>query len=159
MQDQSSPPPPAPPAPPAQPGAEAQRVDIPATVAGASAADVYTALRAQRRELARQLESLEERRGALSERLEEPMVGGANRSGLEQRIAEMDQRIANVDRQLAATDGEIARTAAIPGAIVEPPPPRAEGPSEEAAMIGVVFTMFVLFPLSIAYARRHSRRA
>ena len=154
----------APPAPPAAPAAP-QAPAIPtvpglerAPVSSGSPAAVYNALKAQRKELVRQLEQLEEKRSELSERLEEPTVGGADRKGLEQRIAETDQRIAEVDKLIAASERGIAEVAAIPGAVLEPPPPVNTGPGDEVVVVPVVLTMFVLFPLTIAYARRIWRR-
>jgi hypothetical protein len=123
-----------------------------------SAADVYQALRASRQELANQIETLEDKRRELSERLQDPMVTGADRAGLEQRITAIDQRIVAVEQQMAAADGEVARAAAVPGATIEPPPPPETGPPEEAFILGGIFIVVVLLPISIAYARRIWRR-
>lgn len=157
MQAQLPSAPPAPPAP-ATPGRVGVAAPTSATPTSATPAQIYQGLRAQRRELVRQLESLEERRSGLSERLEETAVGGADRKGLEQRIADVDQRISAVDQQLAAADGEVARAAAVPGAAVEPPGPPRQGPPEEAFVLGGIFLILVFFPISIAYARRIWRR-
>ena len=159
---QASPPsPPSQPSPPsapsAQPGAPVPVV-VGTNVGSASPAELYTALRAQRRELSRQLETLEGRRQELSERLKEPMVGGADRKGLEQRIADVDQRISEVDKQIAASDRELARVTAIPGATVEPPQPRRSGPPDEFLATPALFIVLVLFPLALAYTRRLWRR-
>jgi hypothetical protein len=125
---------------------------------GASASAVFQALKAQRRELVGQLENLEDKRRELSERLQEPMVGGADRKGLEQRIAEVDQRISAVDKQIGESELMIAKAAAVPGAAVQPPPPRRDGPPEEVFVLGGLFLIIVLLPLSIAFARRIWRR-
>ena len=124
-----------------------------------SPAVVLRGLKAQRHELADQLEKLQDRRNDLAEKLQDPMVGGANRKGLEQRITDIDARIASVDKQIAAADAEVAQASAIPGAVVEPPPIRNEGPPEEAWVLGGMFMVVVLLPLSIAYARRIWRRS
>jgi hypothetical protein len=152
MQAQSPSTPPAPPAPPAAPG----QLVVGGTPA--TPADVYQGLRAQRRELGRQLESLEEKRSELSSRLEEPTVTGADRKGLEQRITDIDGRISSVDQQIAVADAQLARAAAEPGAAVDPTPPRRPGPPEEAFVLGGLFMLVVFLPLSIAYARRVWRR-
>lgn len=144
---------PAPQAPPAVPG---QTVISGSSMAQAAA--VYQALKAQRRELVNQLENLEDRRRDLSNRLQEPMVGGADRKGLEQRIAEVDQRISAVDKQIAESEAQIARQAAIPGAAVERPQPRPPGPPDEVYVLAGMFIVIVLLPLSIALARRIWRR-
>jgi len=119
---------------------------------------VLNGLKAQRHELANQLENLQDRRNNLSEKLQVPMVGGADRKGLEQRITDIDARIAAVDKQIAAADADVARASAIPGAVVEQPPIRHEGPPEEAWVLGGMFMIVVALPLSIAYARRIWRR-
>ena len=123
------------------------------------AREIYQGFKAQRRELANQLESLEERRQDLSQRLQEPTVAGADRKGIEARITEVDARISEVEKQIADADANVARSAAIPGATIEPPQPRRPGPPEEAFVLGGIFIVVVFFPLSIAYARRIWRRS
>ena len=147
----------APPAP-AAPTAPGQYVVLPQGGLGTSAAAIYEAFKAQRAELRNQLETLEDKRRDLSNRLEEPMVGGADRKGLEQRITEIDGRIAAVDKQIAESEAQIARAAAVPGAVVPPKPVRRQGPPEEAFVLSGMFIVLVLLPLSIAAARRIWRR-
>ena len=155
MQEPQSPPAPPTPATSGTPAA----VGGGFTIAGAKPADLYAALRAQRRVLGEQLERLEDERGTLVGRIAERPAPGVERQGLEQRIVNVDQRIIEVSQQLAATDREVARVAGIPGAAVEPPPPPDnDGPAEAVAIIGVAFTTLVLFPLAIAHARRIWRR-
>jgi len=125
---------------------------------GASATAIYEALKAQRTELRNQLENLEDKRRDLSQRLEEPMVGGADRKGLEQRITEIDGRISAIDKSIAESEAQIARAAAVPGAVVPPKPTPREGPPEEVFVLGGIFMVVVLLPLSIAMARRIWRR-
>ena len=125
---------------------------------GASASAVYEGLKAQRRELGNQLENLEDRRRDLSQRLEEPMVGGADRKGLEQRITEIDQRISSIDKQIAESEAQIASAAAVPGAVVPDRPQPRQGPPEEVFVLAGIFFIIVLLPLSIALARRIWRR-
>ena len=143
---------------PPLPALPAQGVSVAPPVEGATAADVYQALKAQRRVLGDQLESLEDKRRDLSQRLEEPMVGGADRKGIESRITEIDGRISAVDKQISESEAQIARQAAVPGAAVQPPEPRRQGPPEEAWILGGMFIVIVLLPLSIAMARRIWRR-
>jgi hypothetical protein len=105
------------------------------------------------------MESLEESRQSLSSELQRTDVGAAERKGLEQRITSMDERIADLDKQIAAADAQVAKAAAIPGAAVDPPAPRRDGPPEEAFVLGGMFIVIVLLPLSIAMARRIWRRS
>lgn len=151
-----APTPPTPPAPPIIQIPGGPVIELPGS---ASPAEVLTALRAQRTELSRQLDRLESRREELSDRLEDPMVQGADRKGLEGRISEIDQRISAMDQEVAQVDASIARAAGVPGA-VQPDPPRVrrEGPPEEFFVLSGMFIVFVLFPVAIAYARRLWRR-
>lgn len=132
----------------------------------ANPADVYQAFRAQRNELRNQLEILERTRSDLVEQLTVPGDGDAPRApldatarkGIEERIAQVDQRISLVDEQIQAANLAVARAAAVPGATVEPPRPPRTGPPEEAWVLGGMFMLIVLLPLTIAYARRIWRR-
>lgn len=119
---------------------------------------VYQAYRAQRRELGRQMETLEDTRQSLSSRLADPAVAGADRKGLEQRISSLDERISSIDKQISEADALVAKSAAVPGAAVDPPPIPRTGPPEEVFVLGGLFIVVVLLPLSIAYARRIWRR-
>lgn len=74
-------------------------------------------------------------------------------------MTDIDGRIASVDQMLASNSIEIAKSAAIPGAIVEPPRVINEGPPEEAFVLGGMFMLIVLLPISIAFARRIWRRS
>lgn len=132
-----------------------QGIPIPGT---ASASAIYEALKAQRSELRSQLENLEDKRRDLSNRLQEPMVGGADRKGLEQRITEIDQRISATDKQIGESESRIASAAAVPGAVVPRSEPRREGPPDEVYILAGMFIVIVLLPLSIALARRIWRR-
>jgi hypothetical protein len=124
----------------------------------AQPSEIYQAFKAQRRELGRQLENLEEKRGELRQRLEQGTVSDVDKKGIETRLTEIDQRIADVDKAITAADAQVAKSAAIPGATVEPPQPRREGPPEEAFVLGGMFMVIVLLPMSIAMARRLWRR-
>jgi hypothetical protein len=86
------------------------------------------------------------------------MVAGADRKGLEQRITDVDQRISAIDKQIGESESRIAAQAAVPGAVVERRDPPRQGPPEEAFILGGMFIVIVLLPLSIALARRVWRR-
>ncbi|HEU4879612.1 MAG TPA: flagellar export protein FliJ [Gemmatimonadaceae bacterium] len=125
----------------------------------ASAADVYQAFRAQRRELSNQLESLQDQRSELSRQLQqEPLVTGADRKGIEQRITSIDEQISVLDKQIAEANAQVAKSAAVPGATAEPPQPPRQGPPEEFYVLTGIFGVIVLVPLTIAYARRIWRK-
>lgn len=146
--------PPAPPQPPSPP-----RITI--IGGGESPTAVYRAQVAMRKELGEQLENLQDTRHGLSERLQDPNspVTGADRSGIEARIATLDARIASVDKQIAAADAEVARAAGVPGAVVEDEPPQQYGPPDGAFVIGGMFIVVAILPISLAYARRIWRRS
>jgi hypothetical protein len=145
--------PPAPPTPPAIAGSPVRVIGV-----SPSATAVYEGFVAQRRELRDQLETLQDQRQELSSQLQDPMVSGANRTGLEQHITELDARISALDKQIAAADVQVAQAAAVPGAVVPDPPYVRQGPPEEVFVLSGIFIVVVLFPLTIAYARRLWRR-
>jgi hypothetical protein len=152
--------PPAPPPPPAAQGTPTLSTPDGQLIAGgASANAVYEAQRAARRELRSQLEQLESRREELADQLRDPMVTGVDKTGLEARIKEVDARISALEGQIVASDAAVAQAAAVPGAVVPDRPPVRTGPPEEVFVLGGMFIVFALFPLSIAYARRIWRRS
>jgi hypothetical protein len=73
---------------------------------------------------------------------------------LESRLAEVNKRISVVDGMLASNSASLAQAAAVPGAVVEPVRIIQQGPPEEAYIVGIVFIVIFLFPLSVAMARR-----
>ena len=149
-------PPPTPAAPAAPP---APNVVVYTGQSGSNASAIYEAAKAQRRELESQLENLQDRRSELSEELQDPMVSGVNKTGIEQRVTELDARISLLDKQIAESEARVAVAAGVPGAVVpDRPPPRREGPPEEVFVLAGIFIVVVLFPLSIAYARRLWKR-
>ena len=149
--------PPGVPAPP--PGSPAAEVFTAIAGAGSSPAAVYRAAQAQVRELKNQLSRLEGRHRELSREIRNtPFSEGGLRKGLEGRLAEVDARIVDVEKQIAVAEGRVAQVAGMPGAVQPERPPQRQGPPDEIFIIPVVFIMFVLFPLTIAYARRIWRR-
>jgi hypothetical protein len=123
-----------------------------------SAAAIYEGFKAQRNELRNQLDDLQGTRQSIAGQLEELSATAAERKPLEARLNDVDQRIVTVDGMLATNATQIAQAAAIPGAVVEPPPYVRQGPPEEAWVAGGFFMVLVIFPLTIAYARRIWRR-
>jgi hypothetical protein len=123
--------------------------------------EVYQGALAQRRELRNQLERLEEQRQDLRKELNGDGDGNvsnaADRAGVEARIKEIDGRISAVDQQIAKADAAVAQAAALPGATEQPREER-NGPPDEILAVPIVFTIFVLAPIAVAYARRIWRR-
>jgi len=132
-------------------------VNIPGATSPTS---VYQAAVAKRDVLTRQLRELTERRDELAQELRNrPDITGADRQGLEKQIAEVDGRISETNAAIAQASTDVANAAGIPGAVPPAPPelPRAPDP-EDFIAIPIVFTLFVLFPLTIAWSRRIWKR-
>lgn len=149
-----------PPAPQTSGGGAASPTTVaPSAPSGATAAEIYQGLRAQRNVLGEQLRGLERTRDALINDMRQGAPSDVARTGLEQRLAQVDQRIASVSLQIAEADAQVATAAAIPGAAVEPPRPPRSGPDPDIVAMGLVFTGLMLFPLMVAWARRIWRRS
>jgi hypothetical protein len=109
----------------------------------------------QRDVLRDQLQSLEDQREVLNSQIQQGRVQGASRVGIEKRISNVDQRIEVIEKQIAGVEAQIATTAAVPGAVVEHiQMNQPNQPPEEAFVLGGLFMIIVLLPLSIAMARR-----
>jgi len=127
----------------------------------ATPTEVLEAFRAQRGELRDQMRRLENDREEIVREIERGLGGEANQKALDQRLASIDQRISTLDQQLAQADAQVAQASAIPGAVQPPPPPpyRPSNDGEEVAMLGLVVTGVLLFPIMIAWTRRIWRRS
>jgi hypothetical protein len=124
-----------------------------------SASAIYEGFKAQRNELNDQLQQLQNTRQGINNELEDMAASAPQRPGLEARLKDVDGRIMAVDQMLAGNAAQIAQAAAIPGAVVEQPRPINQGPPEDAYVLGGIFMIIVLLPLSIAFARRIWRRS
>jgi hypothetical protein len=144
--------------PPATPTPSTAPVIAQGARSAPSAAAIYEGFKAQRNELRNQLDDLQGTRQSIAGQLEELSATAVERKPLEARLSDVDQRIVTVDGMLATNATQIAQAAAIPGAVVEPPPYVRPGPPEEAWVAGGFFMVLVIFPLTIAYARRIWRR-
>lgn len=120
---------------------------------------VYEGLRAQRQELGTQLAQLDGTRMEITSQLNDLPPGGTGRKALETRLTDIDGRIATVDKMLATNEAQLAQASAVPGAVVEPPRIIRQGPPEEAIVLGGMFMLTVLLPISIAFARRIWRKS
>jgi len=143
----------APPAAPARPTFVFQGSDATAPNA------IYEGFRAQRRELTNQLEDLESTRDEISSILMGLPASSSQRAVLETRLTDINKRISAVDEMLATNSASLAQAAAVPGAVVQPPRVVPQGPPEEVYIAGTIFMAIVLFPLSVALARRIWRRS
>lgn len=124
----------------------------------ATAAEMYEAMRAQRQVIEQQLNDQQSLRRSIAERLRDPAVTGADRAGLEARLANVDARIINLDAALATAEAQESRAAGEPGAIVERPNDPTEDIVEVFAVVSVIFMFVAVLPLSIAWARRIWRK-
>lgn len=131
------------------------------TRASPSASAIYEGFRAQRRELSNQLDELEDTRRGIMSQLEDLAPGSPDRAPLEARLKEVDARINSVDQMLAGNSAQLAQAAAVPGAVIEQAPPTVVrmGPPEEAYVLGALFMVIALLPISIAFARRIWKRS
>ncbi len=111
-------------------------------------------LKGRRSELSSQLTSVAGRRRRLVEQLN-TMPDGQARIGLEQRMLVLDKRMVQLESDLAAT-GRLL-TAAPPGVITSTSVPM-EQIAENLIPIFSVFTIFVMFPIAIAFARNLWKR-
>jgi hypothetical protein len=119
---------------------------------------IYQAFRAQRRELQRQMEGLQDTRGEIARELSAEGITDAEKRGLEQRLGSMDERIAALDKQIMEADAQVAKAAAVPGAAIEPPSPPDTGPDEGVFVVASIFVFVVLMPIALAYSRRIWKR-
>jgi hypothetical protein len=113
------------------------------------------ALRAMRTELSNQLNSAVGRRKDVAKQL--LTATDAAKLGLEQRLAVLDNRIAQLEIDISESGRQLTSAGAM---ITGTEAPRFEGllSSGQVTGISIVFTIFVLAPLAMAYARRMLKR-
>jgi hypothetical protein len=156
---------PAPPAPPqAPPIIEiptpdiGQTIQLPTTTRPLTARDIQ-AIRERRSELSNQLQSADRRRNELVRRLGD--AEGANRTGLEARLKVLDARIEQIETDIAITGRQLTSAPShLLATSIPTVTPRLFGvlnPGQTTAL-GIVFTIFVLFPIAFALARRLWKR-
>jgi hypothetical protein len=116
-------------------------------------------LRARRSEISSQLSNVTSRRSEIAGELRKSLPG-ADRAGLESRLAVLDGRIAALESDLASTGRELATARGLESITSVPPPQPGNGlDRDQITAISIVFTVVVLMPLSIAWARAIFRRA
>src|SRR5205814_8373372 len=124
-----------------------------------SASAIYEGLKAQRDVLTGQLHELEGTRNGITSQMEEASAGSPEHKALEDRLTDVDGRIKAVDQMLGANSTQIAQAAAVPGAVIPPPPYIPHGPPDEVYVLAGIFMFVFLLPLSVAFARRIWRRS
>ena len=162
--------PPPPPPPPAAPAPVAPSVTVPPGVvvnAGGTQIRVLSQrevsdLRVRRSELSDQLVSAANRRNELAEELKN--ADPAARQGLQERIGVLDQRIVQLETDIAET-GRILTSTPWQRNLESRTEVRGGGGGGGFRMdedvvggLGAVFTIFVLFPIALAHARRVWKR-
>lgn len=136
---------------PAAPTTQASLFRTPPT-----ATEMYEAAQLARGELRSQRDALLSDRRRVREQLN-TATKEVDTKGLEGRLVVLDARIADVEKQLAAADLQVATSAAVPGVVIQPPSNRPD--PEEIIGMAMGFSLVLLFPLSVAYARRIWRRS
>ena len=148
---------PAPPAPPPTPAPPPQpNVVTSADLAGGTMTKAELAdLRARRSELSDQLESAASRRRQLAEQVRR--ADGANKAGLESRLAVLDERIVRLEREIDET-GQLLSSPQAAHLLAETRPPLSFDPpvrfrDVDPEPILITCTLFVLSPIAIAVSR------
>lgn len=143
---------------------QAPAVPAPPPPPGSPAAAVAEAIARQSQEtslrlLQGQLTGLQQRREEIAGKLRNPMVDGADEAGLERQLEMLDGRILGLEEAIANLEADVA---GVPRSVAttapQPPIEIRQGPPEELVAIPIVFTVFVLFPIAIAFARRIWKR-
>jgi chromosome segregation ATPase len=116
-------------------------------------------LREQRRELSNQLTSAQGRRRDVAKALERAR-DPVNQNGLQQRLQVLDVRIAQLETDISET-GRLITTAS--PALVSQVARRELDPFGDrgppASVVAIVFIIFAIFPLILAFSRAFRRRA
>ena len=116
---------------------------------------------AERREdLSTQLISVSERRNEVAQQLRG--ASGADREGIERRLRLLDDRIIQLETDIEYTGRLLtAEPVTREGVMVAPPHVNFDGPPRGPDMtaIGVVFMLFVMAPIALAFARLLWKRA
>jgi hypothetical protein len=124
-------------------------------------AQELAALKARRSLLSDQLNSANSRRKELAQQARN--ATGADKAGLEQRIAVLDDRLARLEtdidetgKQLASAPAALAAAARQPGGVGWGP--GAANKMEDVIPVVAIVSLFVLFPIVLSIARNIWRR-
>jgi hypothetical protein len=132
------------------PGGTTQTLKVPSTQAEVEQ------LLTQRAELSEQLTSVTSRRRELSEEIRSAPEG-ASRTGLEERIRLLDQRILQLETDIAATGRQLSSAPSELVTFTERASQAGNGEWEEGLMVGG-FSVLLLFPVALLYAKRRWKR-
>ena len=111
------------------------------------------AIRSRRSELSSQLNSASDRRSELAQEMARQPAGPA-RDGMQSRLSVLDARLAQLEADIASTGRQLTEAALIPRT---PEPPVNDIP-ENVLALSIVFTLFVMFPIAITFARNLWKR-
>jgi chromosome segregation ATPase len=111
------------------------------------------AIRSRRAELSSQLNSASDRRSELAQEMARQPAGPA-RDGMQSRLSVLDARLAQLEADIAATGRQLTAASVNPSS---PEVPVNDIP-ENVLALSIVFTLFVLFPIAITFARNLWKR-
>jgi hypothetical protein len=137
---------------PATPAAPGVTIVTPQALAGPPAtAQEVRALKAQRSELSDQLNSATSRRREIARQLQS--ATGADKAGLEQRLGVLDARISRLETSIDQVGQQLASAPVALVASAESARPSNLVNRVDFEPILIVFTIFVLCPVALAWAR------
>ena len=145
------------PAAPVAIGTGAGSITLPQNVGRPMSLQDVQLLQNRRNELSRQLTSATGRRADVARDISRNLSG---RPGLETRLAVLDERIVQLERDIAQNGQLLAQ--APPNLVEETSPAPGLGAvvrSINLNTVSIIFTLAVLMPVSLAWARRLLRRA
>lgn len=141
-------------APTAQASSQGTATTVAPPAGGYTAREMYEAAQMHRRTLRDQLSSAENTRDEIAQELRGPMVTGADRAGLEQRLKVVDIKVLDLEQQLADAQRTEALAASVPGADRPTPRDQYEDRTEMMLTVGLLLTFVVVLPLVLVQARR-----
>ena len=141
-------------APNAQASAQGTATTVTPPAGGYTAREMYEAAQMHRRTLRDQLSSTENIRQEIAHELQNPLVTGANREGLEARLKVVDIKMLDLEQQLADAQLREAQAAAVPLADQPTARDQYEDRSEMMLALGLTITFVIILPLALVQARR-----
>jgi len=141
---------------PASPSVTGTGAALPQNVSRPMTLQDVQLLQNRRSELSRQLTSATGRR---SDVVREMGRSANGREGLDARLKVLDERIVQIEKDISQ-NGQLLASAP-PNLVEETSPPMnfpSSGRSIDGTAVSIVFTVFVLFPMAFAWARRTLRQ-